>query len=111
MASVDVGDRGGKGIPVLKMSKEDGELHPLHAEVAPVELVVNRGKGIRDTVELAGELGAFVLKVGVLIYLSNCGWVVEVLQFYPHFSTFLTHMTSRALSSHATYPHAPDMCL
>jgi hypothetical protein len=35
----------------------------------------------------------------------------EVLQFYPHFSTFLTHVTSRAISSHATYPHAPVMCL
>jgi hypothetical protein len=34
-----------------------------------------------------------------------------VLQFYPHFSTFLTHVTSCALSSHATYPRAPVMCL
>ena len=30
-----------------------------------------------------------------------------MLQFYPHFSTFLTHVTSRALSSHATYPVHP----
>ena len=34
-----------------------------------------------------------------------------MLRFYPHFSTFLTHVTSRALSSHATYPCAPIMCL
>ena len=34
-----------------------------------------------------------------------------MLRFYPHFSTFLTHMTSYALSSHATYPRAPIMCL
>ena len=46
MASVDVGDRGGKGIPVLEMLEEDGELCPLHVEVAPIELVVNRGECI-----------------------------------------------------------------
>jgi hypothetical protein len=34
-----------------------------------------------------------------------------MLQFYPHFSTFLTHVTSHALSSHVTYPCAPSMCL
>jgi hypothetical protein len=41
MASVDVGDGGGEGILVLEMSEEDGELCPLHVEVAPIELVVD----------------------------------------------------------------------
>ena len=45
-ASVDVGDGGGEGIPVLDMLEEDGELCPLHAEVAPIELVMNRGECI-----------------------------------------------------------------
>jgi hypothetical protein len=78
MASVDVGNGGGKGIPVLEMSEEDGELCPLHAEVAPIRLVANGG---------------------------------ELLRFYPHFSTFLTHVTSRAFSFPHHLPHAPSMCL
>jgi len=77
MVSVDISNRGGKGIPVLKMSEEEGELCPLHAEAAPIELVVNGGKGIGDAVELTGELGVFVLEVVVPIYLSNCSWIVE----------------------------------
>jgi len=34
-----------------------------------------------------------------------------VLRFYPHFSTFLTHVTSRALSFPRHLPRAPSMCL
>jgi hypothetical protein len=34
-----------------------------------------------------------------------------MLRFYPHFSIFFTHVTSRDLSSHATKPRAPVMCL
>ena len=45
-ALVDIGDGGGEGIPVLKMSEEDGELCPLHVEVAPIKLVVNASKRI-----------------------------------------------------------------
>jgi hypothetical protein len=44
--SVDVGDGGGEGNPVLKMLEEEGELRPLHAEVAPVELVAGTGERI-----------------------------------------------------------------
>jgi hypothetical protein len=43
-ASVDVGDEGGEGIPVLEMSEEEGELCPLHVEAPPVELVTNGGE-------------------------------------------------------------------
>jgi hypothetical protein len=46
MASVDVGNGGGEGIPVLEMLEEDRELCPLHAEVAPIELVTNAGKHV-----------------------------------------------------------------
>ena len=46
MASVDVGDGGGEGILVLEMSEEDRELCPLHAEVAPIELVVDGGERV-----------------------------------------------------------------
>jgi hypothetical protein len=28
-------------------------------------------------VKLAGKFGTFILKVAVLVYLGNCGWVVE----------------------------------
>jgi len=45
-ASVDVGDRGGEGIPVLKMLEEKGELCPLHVEAAPVKLVIDAGERI-----------------------------------------------------------------
>jgi hypothetical protein len=45
-ASVDIGNGGGEGIPVLEMSEEERELHPLHAEAASVELVVDTGKCI-----------------------------------------------------------------
>ena len=34
-----------------------------------------------------------------------------MLQFYPHFSTFSTHVTSRALSFPRHSPRAPSMCL
>ena len=34
-----------------------------------------------------------------------------VLRFYPHFSTFLTHVTSRAFSLPRHLPRAPSMCL
>ena len=40
-ASLDVGDGGGKGIPVLEMMEEEGELSPFHAEATPLELVVD----------------------------------------------------------------------
>jgi hypothetical protein len=78
MASVDVGDGGGEGILVLEMSEEDGELCPLHAEVAPIELVANAGECIRDTVELTSELGAFIFEVAISVYLGDGCQVVEL---------------------------------
>jgi hypothetical protein len=59
------------------MSEEEGELRPLHAETAPVELVADAGKHVRDVVELTSELGAFVLEVSVVVYFGDSGWVVE----------------------------------
>jgi hypothetical protein len=35
----------------------------------------------------------------------------RMLRFYPHFSTFLTHVTSRALSFSHHLSRAPSMCL
>jgi len=81
-ALVDVSDGGGEGIPVLEMSEEEGELCPLHVEVAPVELVAGGSKGVGDMVELAYEFGVFIFKVVVPIYLSNCGWVVEAVSLF-----------------------------
>jgi hypothetical protein len=81
-ASVDIGNGGGEGIPALNMLEKDGELCPLHAEAAPIELVVNGGERIQDAVKLAGELDAFVLKTAVSVYFSGCGWVVEVAGFF-----------------------------
>ena len=78
MTSVDIGDGGGEGILVLEMSEEDRELHPLHAEAAPIELVMDAGKCIRDTVKLAGKFGAFIFEAVVSVYLSDCSWVVEL---------------------------------
>jgi hypothetical protein len=76
-ASVEVGNRGGEGIPVLKMSEEEGELRPLHAEAAPVELIADAGERIQNAVELAGKLGAFILETSVAVYLGDGGQVVE----------------------------------
>jgi hypothetical protein len=42
----------------------------------------------------------------VLVILS-----ASLLRFYPHFSTFLTHVTSRAASFPRHLPRAPSMCL
>ena len=42
----DIGDRGGEGHLVFEMSEEEGELCPLHVEVAPVELVASAGERI-----------------------------------------------------------------
>ena len=88
--SVDVGDGGGEGIPVLEMSEEEGELCPLHAEVAPIELVADAGKCIRNAVELACELGAFVLETAILVYLGDGGQVVKsVCLFDKSVKTFI----------------------
>jgi hypothetical protein len=76
-ASVEVGDGGGEGIPVLEMTEEEGELCPLHAETAPLELVADAGKRIQNMVELTGKLGAFILKASVVVYLGDSGRVVE----------------------------------
>jgi hypothetical protein len=82
MVLVDVGNGGGERIPVLEMSEEEGELHPLHAEVAPVKLVANTGERIRNAVELTGELGAFVLKLPVVVDLGDRCQVVEAAGFF-----------------------------
>ena len=76
-ASLDVGDRGGEGNPVLEMTEEEGELSPLHAEATPLKLVADAGNRVRDAVELTGEFGAFVVKAAVAVYFGNRGWVVE----------------------------------
>jgi len=60
------------------MSEEEGELRPLHAEMAPIKLVANTGEHVRDTVELTGELGVFVFEAAVLVHLSNGSRVVEL---------------------------------
>jgi len=75
--SVDVGDRGGEGILVLEMLEEEGELRPLHAEAAPIELVADAGKHVRNMVKLASELGAFILEASVAVYFSDGGRFVE----------------------------------
>jgi hypothetical protein len=76
-ASVDIGDGGGKGNPVLEMTEEEGELSPLHAEATRLELVADAGNRVRDAVELAGEFGAFVVEAAVAVHLGHCGQVVE----------------------------------
>jgi len=52
-------------------------LRPLHAETAPVELVADTGKCVRDAVELTSELGVFILEVSIAVYFGGGGWVVE----------------------------------
>jgi hypothetical protein len=81
-ALVDVGDGGGKGILVLEMLEEERELCPLHAEVAPIDVVANGGERIGDAVEFAGEFGVFIFEVAVPIYFCDCGWVVEAVGFF-----------------------------
>jgi hypothetical protein len=76
-ALLDVGNGGGEGNLVLEMTEEEGELSPLHAEVTPLELVLNAGNGVRNAVELAGELGTFVVEAAVPVYLGDGGRVVK----------------------------------
>jgi hypothetical protein len=59
------------------MSEEEGELHPLHAETAALELVADAGERIRNAVELAGKLGALILEASVAVYFGDGGQVVE----------------------------------
>jgi hypothetical protein len=80
--SVDVGNGGGEGISVLEMSEEEGELCPLHVEVAPIELVADTGKCIWDAVELTSELGAFTLKAVVAVYFGDSSQVVELARLF-----------------------------
>jgi hypothetical protein len=49
--------------------------------------------------------------VKLLLRGSNKSEEGVMLRFYPHFSTFLTHVTSRAFSFPHHLPHAPSMCL
>ena len=49
--------------------------------------------------------------VKLLLHGSNKSEEGVMLRFYPHFSTFLTHMTSHALSFPCHLPRAPSMCL
>jgi hypothetical protein len=78
MALVEVGDGGGVTIAVLKMMEEHGELCPLHAEVAPVEVIADGRERIGYVVELARELGSLVLKLAVAKHLRNGGGVAEL---------------------------------
>jgi len=64
------------------MMEAEGELSPFHAEATPLELVADAGNCVRNAVELAGEFGAFVVKAAVAVYLSNCGWIVELSRFF-----------------------------
>jgi hypothetical protein len=77
MASLDVGDGGGEGNPVLEMTEEEGELSPFHVEVTPLELVTDAGNCVRNAVELASEFGAFVIEAVVAVYFGDGGWVVK----------------------------------
>jgi hypothetical protein len=45
--------------------------------MAPIKLVADAGKHIRDVVKLAGELGAFILEASVVVYFGDSGQVVE----------------------------------
>ena len=76
-ASMDVGDGGGEGNPVLEMTEEEGELSPFHVEATPLELVADAGNCIRDAVEFASELGAFVIEAAVVVYFGDGGRVVK----------------------------------
>jgi hypothetical protein len=57
---------------------------------------------LRRTTPCPGKL------VELLLCGSNKSEEGVILRFYPHFSTFLTHVTSHALSSHTTYLRAPS---
>ena len=59
------------------MTEEVGELSPLHAEATPLELVADAGNCVRNAVEFAGELGAFVVEAAVAVYFGDGGRVVE----------------------------------
>jgi hypothetical protein len=59
----------------------------------------------RRTVLCPGKL------VRLLLRGSNKSEEGVMLRFYPHFSTFSTHVTARAFSFPRHLPRAPSMCL
>jgi len=70
-------DLGDEGVVVLKVAQEGWELSPFHVVVAGVKLVVGRGEGVQNVVELSGELGVLVIKHAVSMHLCNGSRVVE----------------------------------
>jgi hypothetical protein len=42
-----------------------------------VEVVPGGGEGVRDAIELRGELDSFLIETVVSIYFRNCCWVVK----------------------------------
>ncbi len=59
--SSELTDWGGKGVPVLEMLDQVGDLSPFHAVAAPIEAVAGRRESIADMVELHSELGLLVV--------------------------------------------------
>ena len=77
MASSELRDSRGEAVLVLEVPHEVGELSALHVVLTSIEFVLDRCKGIRDLVELRGEVGLLLVKSMVLIHLSGGGRVVE----------------------------------
>src|SRR5216683_1761918 len=82
MVLSELRDSGDEGVAVLKVVQEDWELSPLHMMPTGTELVAGGGEGIRNAVELSGELGALIVEHAVLVHLGDSCRVVEASSFF-----------------------------
>lgn len=72
----------GKGVVVLKISYESGELGHLHAVAAGILPILNGSECIQNMIKLGCELTSFFIKASVLVDFGNGGRVVKVLNFF-----------------------------
>jgi hypothetical protein len=72
-------DGGGEEHAVLQVLWKDGDLGPLQVTSTRVKAIADGGKGVRDPVELVGELSLLTVEVVVAIYFCNHCQVVEAL--------------------------------
>jgi hypothetical protein len=80
-ASSKLSDGRLEGVSVLEVAEEPGQLSPLHAVVAAIEVVAGGGEGIRDAIKLSGEPRALLVELSVSEYLRHSGGVVETAGF------------------------------
>jgi hypothetical protein len=81
MVSSKLSDGGLERVSVFEVAEELGELGPLHAVSAAVEVVTGGGEGVWDVIELSGEPSLLFIELAVSKDLRHGGGVVETAGF------------------------------